>query len=62
MTRWPILSAMVLPGAAMLSGCANDPDAVADAEAQSQRAIPARGGLVVHLDGSVTSETGVSSH
>ncbi len=62
MTRWPILSAMVLLGAAMLPGCANDSDAAADAEAQSQHAAPAPGGLVVHLNGSVTSEAGVSSH
>jgi starvation-inducible outer membrane lipoprotein len=62
MTRRLSLSALLLLGAAMLSGCANDPDAAARAEAQSQHAVQAPGGFVAHLNSSVTSEVGVSSH
>jgi len=60
MTRRLTLSAMLLLGAAMLTGCANDLGA--GTEAQSQRATPVPGGFAVHLNSAVTTEVGVSSH
>ena len=62
MTRGPSLSAaaVLLLGAAMLPGCSYDPDAAARTEAQSQRAAPAHGGIVVHLGGAVASEATVA--
>jgi len=62
MTRRFALSATLLLGAAMLSGCANEPGAAAGTEAESQRAAPVPGGFVVHLNSEVTSEVAVSSH
>ncbi len=62
MTRPLTLSAMLLLGAAMLAGCANDPHAAVGAAAQSQYAVPAPGGFAVHLNSAVTSEAVVSSH
>ena len=60
MVRRFALSAMLLLGAAMLTGCANDLGA--GTEAQSQRAAPAPGGFAVHLNSAVTTEAVVSSH
>jgi hypothetical protein len=54
------LSATLLLGASILSGCTNDPGAAAGTETQSQRAPPAPGGFVVHLNSDATSEVVVT--
>jgi len=57
MKRVPMrFAAIVLVlGAAMLPGCANDPGPTTGAEAQSRSATPTPGGFVVHMSGEVAA-------